>query len=365
MLDDTQKEKNVSVPQQKMENKPALSIDIAELTSADFERWDSYIDQNPNATFFHKAGWKTVLEKAFNHPGYFLMAKQAGRVCGVLPLGHIKSKLFGNALISTPFCVYGGVVADNDEIATQLEKKACELAESLEVDYLELRNKQQRNPDWPSKDMYVYFRKEIAADAEQNLTAIPRKQRAVVRKGIKAELDVSTDINLGDLYFAYSTSVRNLGTPVFSKKYFATLLDVFKDEVGITTISKNEKTISSVLSFYFKDEVLPYYGGGTSEARGLKANDFMYWALLKTSGEQGIKYFDYGRSKQGAGSYSFKKNWGFVAEPLFYEYYLVKAKSVPEINPNNPKYKYFIDIWRRLPLSVANFLGPFISRSLG
>lgn len=355
----------MSVAQQKMEEKSTLPVDITELTSADIELWDAYVDQHSSATFFHKAGWKTVLEKAFSHPGRFLMAKQAGNICGVLPLGHVKSALFGNALISTPFCVYGGVVADNDEIATQLEQKACELAETLQVDYLELRNKQQRNPDWPCKDMYVYFRKEIEVDAEENLKAIPRKQRAVVRKGIKVELDVSTEINLDNLYFAYSTSVRNLGTPVFSKKYFATLLDVFKDEVGVTTISKNQKTISSVLSFYFKDEVLPYYGGGTNEARGLKANDFMYWALLKSSGEQGIKYFDYGRSKQGAGSYNFKKNWGFVAEPLFYEYYLVKAKSVPEINPNNPKYKYFIELWSRLPLSVANVIGPFISRSLG
>jgi len=341
------------------------SINISELTAADFSNWDAYIQQHPSATFFHKAGWKQVLEQAFGHTCYFLIATQLDKICGVLPLGRVKSSLFGDALISTPFCVYGGVLADNEDIAALLETHACELADSLQVDYLELRNKLKRHADWPSKDMYVYFRKEIMADTEENLKAIPRKQRAVVRKGIKADLDVSNEVNVDSLYFAYSSSVRNLGTPVFSKKYFATLLEVFAEDCGVTTISKNDETISSVLSFYFKDEVLPYYGGGTSAARGLKANDFMYWELLKQSGETGVKYFDYGRSKQGAGSYSFKKNWGFVAEPLFYEYYLVKSKSIPEVNPNNPKYKYFIDIWRRLPLSVANFLGPFISRSLG
>lgn len=353
------------IVQQKVTEGSVSAIKISELKSAGFPEWDVYVEQHAESTFFHKAGWKTVLEKAFGHQCYYLLAEQAGKICGVLPLGRVKSLLFGDALISTPFCVYGGVVADNDKVARALESKACELADALQVDYLELRNKQQRHPEWPNKDMYVYFRRRIEVDEEKNLAAIPRKQRAVVRKAIKGSLDVSTDKNLEDLYFAYSSSVRNLGTPVFSKKYFVTLLDVFKDEAGITTIQKDNETISSVLSFYFKDEVLPYYGGGTEKARGLKANDFMYWSLLKKSGEQGLNFFDYGRSKQGAGSYSFKKNWGFTPEPLCYEYYLVKSKSVPEVNPNNPKYKFFIDIWRRLPLRIANFLGPLISRSLG
>ena len=236
------------------------SISISELTTSEFSNWDAYINQHLDATFFHKAGWKQVLEKAFGHTCYFLVATQSEKICGVLPLGRVKSALFGDALISTPFCVYGGVLADNEEVAELLEEHACLLADSLQVDYLELRNKTQRHPDWPSKDMYVYFRKEVSADEEQNLKAIPRKQRAVVRKGIKAELDVSNEVNLDSLYFAYSSSVRNLGTPVFSKKYFATLLDVFAQDCGVTTISKNNETISSVLSFYFKDEVLPYYG---------------------------------------------------------------------------------------------------------
>jgi FemAB-related protein (PEP-CTERM system-associated) len=355
----------VSLSQERNADISAPKINISELTQSDFFHWDAYVQEHPESTFFHKAGWKTVLESSFGHNCHYLIAKQEDKVCGVLPLGRVKSALFGDALISTPFCVYGGVIANSDLVASELERKACELADTLQVDYLELRNKKQRHADWPSKDMYVYFRKEINEDAEENLKAIPRKQRAVVRKGIKATLDVSNEKNLDDLYFAYSSSVRNLGTPVFSKKYFENLLSVFGEDCGVTTISKENETISSVLSFYFKDEVLPYYGGGTDAARYLKANDFMYWDLMRKSGEQGVNYFDYGRSKQGAGSYSFKKNWGFVAEPLFYEYYLVKSKSVPEVNPNNPKYKYFINAWRRLPLGLANFLGPFISRSLG
>ncbi len=156
-----------------------------------------------------------------------------------------------------------------------------------------------------------------------------------------------------------------LGTPVFSRRLFTVLRDEFGDDCRILTITKDGRTVASVMNFYFRDEVLPYYGGGTSEARALKGNDFMYWELMRRSAEEGIRIFDFGRSKQGAGSYSFKKNWGFVPEPLHYEYHLVKAKEVPEVNPNNPKYQMFIKLWRKLPLGMTQWLGPHIVRNLG
>jgi len=120
-----------------------------------------------------------------------------------------------------------------------------------------------------------------------------------------------------------------------------------------------------VMSFYFRDEVLPYYGGGAALARDLKGNDFMYWDLLRRACERGVRVFDYGRSKVGTGSYSFKKNWGFIPEPLHYEFQLMKATQLPDINPLNPKYRLFIDAWKRLPLPVSRWLGPFLARSLG
>jgi len=341
------------------------NIIIKQADNADESLWDAYVQQHPEATFFHLFGWKKALEMSFKHNNYYLFALMDEKIVGILPLGHIKSLLFGNTLISTPFAVYGGVLADNDEIRLLLRDAACELARQLNVDHLELRNRSRENPDWPTKELYVYFKKQLADNDDENLKAIPRKQRAMVRKGIKAELNATVNMDVEAFFQAYSESVRNLGTPVFPKKLFQSLLKVFPGQVDILSITKDETLLASVMNFYFKEDVIPYYGGGTSAARFFKANDFMYWSLMQHAVKKGLRQFDYGRSKEGTGSYSFKKNWGFEAKPLYYEYYLVKATEVSEINPLNPKYQFFIKLWKKLPLKLSQLLGPILARDLG
>ncbi|MDH3979101.1 MAG: FemAB family PEP-CTERM system-associated protein [Gammaproteobacteria bacterium] len=340
-------------------------ITVQTLTPEYRGAWDEFVDSCPDATFFHRAGWQEVIEKAFGHRTHYLFAERNGRIAGVLPLGHINSRLFGNALISTPFSVYGGIATEDDAVFAALESAACALADKLEVDYLEMRNRQARHAGWPTKDLYVTFRKSIDPDPEQNLQAIPRKQRAMVRKGIKAGLKGEFDSSTERFYAAYSESVRSLGTPVFSRGYFELLQRVFRDSCDILTVTHDGELVSSVMNFYFRDEVLPYYGGGTPLARRLKGNDFMYWELMRHSCERGLRVFDYGRSKQGTGAWSFKKNWGFEPAPLHYEYYLVKAREMPDISPMNPKYRLFISAWKRLPLPVTRLIGPLLARNLG
>jgi len=339
---------------------------IKTLDDSSIKQWDEFVENSSLATFFHKAGWKEVVEKAFGHKGYFLYVEKQGKITGILPLMHVKSMLFGNSLSSCAFCVYGGIVANDEESYAELDKKACELAEELGVDHLEMRNRTQVTPERPYKELYVTFRKELEEDEEKNMLAIPRKQRAVIRKGIKAGLVSEIDQEVERFYQAYSESVRNLGTPVFAKKYFSILKQVFKEQCEIlTVVDKNGQLIASVMNFYFKDEVLPYYGGGTEYARAVKGNDFMYWEVMRRAVAKGIKIFDYGRSKEGTGSYRFKKHWGFVPKPLFYEFYLVKSDSIPDINPLNPKYQIFIAAWKRLPLPVSQIVGPWLAKDLG
>ena len=340
-------------------------IRIRELTPDRTREWDDFVLGSPQGTFFHRAGWKKVIERDFGHRTHFLYAESGGRIRGVLPMGHIKSRLFGNTLISSPFCVYGGIVAEDKQTYAELESAACELASRLEVDCLEFRNREACHPDWPVKDLYVTFRKEIDPDPEKNMLAIPRKQRAMVRKGIKAGLESSFDDSVDRLYAAFSESVRDLGTPVFPLKYFELLREVFGEDCDVLTVCHKGTLVSSVMNFYFRDEVLPYYGGGTGLSRQLKGNDFMYWELMRRSCERGLRIFDYGRSKRGTGSYSFKKNWGFEPQPLHYEYFLVKAKTMPDISPVNPKYRIFVNTWKKLPLDLTRLIGPAIARNLG
>ncbi len=341
------------------------TVRVRGLEARDAERWNAFVERNDEATFFHRAEWSSVLERAFGHRPHYLLAESGGSIRGILPLGRLKSRLFGNALISTPFCVYGGVVAEDERVEERLTAAARELAERLDVDYLELRNLRRRQPDWPCKDLYVTFRKAIEPDPEANLRAIPRKQRAMVRKGIRAGLVGEPDRDVERLFAIYSESVRNLGTPVFPRSYFRVLKEVFGEACRVLTITQDGRALCSVMSFYHRDEVLPYYGGGRAEARAVAGNDFMYWELMRRSCEEGLRLFDYGRSKREVGSYRFKKHWGFEPQPLFYEYHLVRASEVPDVNPLNPKYRFFVETWKRMPLGLTRVVGPWIARNLG
>lgn len=340
-------------------------VRVRPFADADRARWDAYVLAHPDATFFHRAGWKRVIEAAFGHRTHFLLAERAGEVVGVLPLAEIKSRLFGHSLGSLPFCAYGGIVADDPAAYQALDAAAQARARELKVGALEYRNQTARHPDRPTKDLYVTFKKAILPEIEANMNAIPRKQRAMVRKGIKAGLAGEVDADTTRFFEAYSSSVHRLGTPVFSKKYFRLLKAEFGDDCEVLTIVLDGKVIASVMSFYFRDEVLPYYGGGVDAARAVAGNDFMYWDLMRRACERGLKVFDFGRSKQGTGSFDFKKNWGFEPTPLHYEYCLVRDTEVPEINPLNPKYRLFIQAWKKLPLPLANAIGPHIVKNLG
>ncbi|WP_457427299.1 FemAB family XrtA/PEP-CTERM system-associated protein [Roseateles sp. P5_E7] len=348
----------------------SASLRIARLAAQDqalSARWDAFVLAHPQATFFHRSGWLRVIERSFGHKGFFLYAERDGVIEGVLPLAEVKSRLFGHSVASLPFAVYGGVAALNDEAAAALEAEAEKIARGQGAEHLEYRNLgPTRHADWPRQDLYVTFRKEILADEEANMLAIPRKQRAMVRKGIKNELKADIDANVDRFFDLYADNVHRHGTPAMPKKYFQALLDEFGADAEVLTVTApTGKPLSTVLSFYFRDEVLPYYAGDDEAARDLAANDFKYWELMRRACARGLKVFDYGRSKQGTGPYAFKKNWGFEPQPLSYEYRLFKRDAIPQNNPNNPKYQLMIKAWRKLPIGVANWLGPFIVKNLG
>ena len=329
-------------------------------------RWEAFVQACPQASFFHRAGWQRMVGEVFGHDTYFLYVEQAGSITGVLPLAHVNSWLFGNSLVGLPFAVYGGVAAADEASAELLEREAQAIARKLGVGHLELRNVTARHADWPTQDLYVTFRRAIDPLEEANMLAIPRKQRAMVRKGIKNGLASHIDTDVDRFFALYADNVHRHGTPAMPKRYFQALMQQFGPDCEVLTVTDaSGRPLSSVMSFYFRDEVLPYYAGDDESARDLAANDFKYWELLRRACARGLKVFDYGRSKQGTGSFSFKKNWGFVPTPLHYEYCLYKRDAIPQNNPSNAKYKLMIETWRRMPIGLANWLGPFVVRNLG
>ena len=352
------------------------NCEIKRLSPALCTQWDDYVKAHQHGSFFHLSGWQMVIDKSFHHPCYFLYAQQGGVMCGVLPLVEVKSKLFGHALVSTPFCVYGGAVADSIDIVRQLEQEACQLAERLQVDYLELRYKDRQESTLLLKQAHSTFGCEIAQNSDKILASIKKKQRAVIRHSLNNKLNcsISDNVNISDtqqedfndFYLLLSSSYRNLGTPIFTKCYFENLMATFGDCSDITVIrDKDNQPSSAVMNFYFNKQVLPYYGGGNENARGLKSADFMYYKIMCHAQEKGKTWFDFGRSKNDSGSYKYKKNWGMEPQPLHYYYHLVNANELPNLSPNNPKYKFFISMWQKLPLNVSQIVGPFLSKYLG
>lgn len=342
------------------------AVAVRPFRPGDEGQWDDFVHAHSGGTFFHLSGWRRVIERAFRHRTYYLVAERGGILTGILPLAHVKSPLFGSSLISNAFAVRGGPIAADLDSLGALEAEAVGLMEALSVPVLELRDFSVRRADWPERSgLYALFRRAIDPSAERNLKAIPRKQRAMVRKGVDNGLRSEIDDGIDRLHRVYAESVRNLGTPVFAKSYFRILTEEFSRSSDIVTVSYNGTAVASVLNFYFRDEVLPFYGGGVRAARMLAANDFMYWEVMRRACERGYRVFDFGRSKVGTGSYAFKCNWGFQPTPLTYQFRLAAGRCLPDLNPLNPKLAIFIAAWKRLPLAVATRLGPLIIRGIG
>jgi FemAB-related protein (PEP-CTERM system-associated) len=338
---------------------------VTQLQDNDRLRWDEFVEASPTGTFFHLSGWKNILERSLHHPTRYLMCLREGRIVGVLPLAQVKSLLFGNALISLPFLVYGGVVSADPRAEELLVEAAQAEATRMGVDHLELRNKVRSSRDWLVKDKYATFSKRLDPDPEKNLLAIPRKQRAMIRKGIKAGLQSEIDDDASRLHQTLLECKRNLGTPFFGRPYLQAIKDEFGDKAEILTITRGSSIICSVMSFRFRNEILPYYGGGGEAARDVKGNDFMYWAVMEKACNDGVEIFDYGRSMIGTGAYRFKKHWGFEPEALNYEVLPVAKQVTTSLDPSNPKFQLLIATWKRLPLSVAGLIGPPVARRLG
>jgi FemAB-related protein (PEP-CTERM system-associated) len=343
------------------------ALDLAD--AGERTRHDAYVREAADASAFHLTAWGRAIRDGTGQRSHYLVAERGRSVVGVLPLIHVRSPIFGASLSSNAFAVYGGPVADDAEAHAALDEAAWALAQKLGVASVEYRNQRRQRPDWPAKlDTYATFRRALGRDSDANLKAIPRKQRAEVRRSLEFGLETRIGRDaaaLGEHFAVYSESVRNLGTPVFPRRLFAALVEHYGGDADVLTVRKDGRPVASVLSLYFRDEVLPYYGGGTAEARALRANDHMYWMLMEHARERGCTSFDFGRSKTGTGAYAFKKNWGFDPTPLAYEYRLKPGATVPDVNPLNPKYKLMTEVWSRLPLPVANRLGPLLSRGLG
>jgi FemAB-related protein (PEP-CTERM system-associated) len=329
------------------------------------KEWDEYVLSHPSGSICHLTAWKEITERAFKFESRYLFVAENNKIRGVLPLFLVKNVVLGRTLISTPHGIYGGICADDEEAGARLRLAACEMAREEQVQYLELRDQ------WPAeasgfltKELYVAFDLQLPASRDELLKSFPRDTRYMIRKGQKNGLTAVVDNRqLDTFYDIYSRSFAHLGTPVFSKRLFKTILDVMGERCELTTVWRGTKALASVLSFRFRDQILAYFGGSLLEGRPLAANNYMYYEVMARALEAGVRQFDFGRSKLGSGSYAFKTQWNMRERPLPYQFFLVRRKNMPNFSPANPRFKFAISLWKSLPLGVTRVLGPAMVRA--
>ncbi|WP_305096200.1 FemAB family XrtA/PEP-CTERM system-associated protein [Croceibacterium aestuarii] len=317
-------------------------------------------------SLFHRPAWLRTIERGTGQAALGLVAEKGAAMVGWLPLNELHSPVFGRALVSSGFAVEGGVLATRDSTALALCRAAEELAARRSCQCIELRGG-AAPADWTAtSESHLKFEAPLTADDEAQLLWIPRKQRAEVRKSLQEELEVTVGRAERDraAHFAvYAESVRNLGTPVFPRALFDAALDAFDSD--IQTIWHRGEPVASVLSFYHDGAVLPYWGGGVWDARRLRANDRNYYELMLHARRRGCARFDFGRSKKGSGPAAYKKTWGFEGVPLSYASWTAQGAQARDINPASGKHAALVAAWKRLPLALANRIGPHVSRGLG
>ncbi|NMN03668.1 MULTISPECIES: FemAB family XrtA/PEP-CTERM system-associated protein [unclassified Novosphingobium] len=341
---------------------------VREAGPDDRAAYDRFLAGHDDASVFHDPRWLDAVAQGSGHASRLLLAEQAGVIVAALPLHAVSSVLFGRALVSTGFAVGGGIVGDA-AAAPALVAAAQDLAQRLKSPTIELRGGVlPQAPGWHVKqDSHAGFVMPLAADDAAQLQAVPRKQRAELRKGLAQPLEIRTGNGAQDRawhYRVYSESVRNLGTPVFPRRLFARVLDAFGQDADILTVLHAGQPVASVLSLYHGGAVMPYWGGGVLAARALRANDVMYYALMNHARGRGMDRFDFGRSKVDSGAYHFKRNWGFVPQPLSYAHWTADGQAPRDVNPLSPRYQAKIRLWQKLPLPLANLIGPIIARGL-
>jgi len=339
-------------------------MDVTELGSRTVE-WDAFVRGRPDGSPFHLVAWRRAVERAYGHRPHYLMATRGNGVEGVLPLFEVRGLFGGKGLVSSPYAVYGGICASSDAARAALCDASAALARRVGAAYVELRHRPGQELDLPTKALYVTFARPLSASEADNLEAIPRKQRRMTRQGEKHGLRHELGmIHLDDFYDVYAHSVHQLGSPVFSRRLFRAIAEEFGKDCELLTVWKGDWLCAGVLTLYYEDQVLPYYGGARREAFPFAVNDFMYWRLMCHAASAGFRVFDFGRSREGTGPYHFKRHWGFAPQPLPYQYVLRDGAAMPNLSPANPKMRGAVEVWKRMPLALSKLLGPPLTKYL-
>jgi len=328
--------------------------------------WDDFVQSQPAARGPHLSGWKKVIEESFGHTCIYLMATESNALHGILPLVHVRSRLFGSFLISVPFLNYGGIVAEQNVARESLFDFARELAVTRRAAYVELRHEAPQLDNVPTRQHKVSMFIELPDESEKLWNEFKPKLRSQIRKPMKEGLVVriGREEELANFYKVFSVNMRDLGTPVYSRNFFAQILKNFPASAWICTVLWREQPVAAGLVFGFRDTLEIPWASSLRRYNHLAANMLLYWSVLEFAIKKGYKSFDFGRCTPDENTFKFKAQWGAQPVPLHWQYWLANGNTLPELAPTNPKYQLAIRVWQKLPLFVTRWVGPAIIRNI-
>lgn len=336
---------------------------VTRATADDQGAWETFVDGRGDRAGYHAWGWRRVFANAFGHEPVYLIARRGADIAGVLPLVHIRSLLFGNSLTSLPFLNYGGVIADSAEAGLALVAAAREEARDRKCDHVELRHVERQFPDLPCKSHKVAMHLPLA---EGMWDRLDRKVRNQIRKAEKSNLIVERggEALVGDFYAVFARNMRDLGTPVYSRRLFEEVLRAFPDRAQLHVVRLNGLAIAAGVTYRTATMVQLPWASSIREYNSLCANILLYWDAIQFAQSTGAGTFDMGRSTPNEGTFKFKSQWGAEPVALHWEYQLLKADQLPNVSPANPKFQLAIAVWQKLPVSVTLRVGPMIVRAI-
>ena len=329
-------------------------------------RWDAYVNAHPDSTQYHQYAWSQIIARSFGHRPMPLVAFRQDRPVGVFPLVLMESRWFGRFLVSLPFVNYGGLLAESEEVEKALWQAAEALGVEVKAAHLEARHLKARQFIPKRKQHKVTMILPLAATSEAQWQTFDAKLRNQIRKAERSSLTTRIG-GAGDLhgfYQVFARNMRDLGTPVYGRRFFEEVLKTFPDSSFVCSVYSGGTVIASAIALGYRDTLEVPWASSLKEYRSLCPNNLLYWTLIQHAIKAGYRKLDFGRSTPGEGTHKFKEQWGAHPVPLFWEYWTAESSRLPDLSPKNSKYRMAIQVWKRLPLWVTKAIGPHIVRHI-
>ena len=321
-----------------------------------------------SCSLYHLSGWKSVVENTFGHKTIYLMSLDSSNNCnGILPLVHMRSWIFGDFLVSLPFFNYGGICADDPIVSESLLREAVELAKKEGASYVEIRCVEQLDIPLQVKTNKVCMKLNLPDNADDLWKSFTSKLRSQIRRPLKEGMtaEIGSTEEVESFYRVFSINMRDLGTPVYPKSFFRSIFRQFPELSRICTVyDRFKQPIASGFLLGFRGALEIPWASSIKQYSPQSPNMLLYWTALEYACQNGYRIFDFGRSTPGEGTYKFKQQWGAIPIQLYWYYWLRNGTMLPDLTPKNPKYRIAINIWKRLPVSLTQFLGPKIIRNV-